>query len=183
MVTAATIRTPVSEDREAACSCLMIVFAGACAVALVIWLVFAIMAVSNVTNAEVKDVCGGSSLWPCVVTWIVIVGLSLLTSKSAAKEDRNKASLCVSAMVQLGLLAWLGYELYNECAVTHLSGWELYRAAQPLFIGYCCVLSLLALAGCCLLCVICESAVDKLDGDGDATSIVVEPRSPDADRV
>jgi uncharacterized integral membrane protein len=183
MVTAVTLRTPVSEDRDAACTCLLVVFAGACAVALVIWLVFAIMAVSNVSNAEVKDVCGGSSLWPCVVTWITVIGLSLLSSKSAAKEDRNTTSLCVSAMVQLGLLAWLGYELYNECAVTHLSSWELYTAAQPLFIGYCCVLAVVALAGCCFLCMICESAVDNLDTDEGTPAIVVEPRSPDADRV
>ena len=128
------------------------------ALTIVIAAVFGLIGVINITNDRVKEICPKSSLWPFVLTWVILIFANLILAKSKGKrEDSNPISSLVCAMCQLiGLTIWGIIEIWfiaSDCDQLH--GKMIYRSAQIIVITYTVILSHIILGSIGVLCYNC----------------------------
>ena len=120
----------------------------------IVWLIFAIKAISNTSNRDIKNECKNSDLWPLMMTIIVvsscsILGLLLNNNKDDDKSSENTVSACIKSCLQIGLLIWCGIELNASCVKDNLQD-EMITILLNYWFYFGCVSSgLLVVMGCC----------------------------------
>ena len=134
---------------------------GLCGIALLVlavlgsiaWFICACIYLSRETNEDIHRVCFQSNLWPAVLVWTVIVGLGLLGGKRAADKDRTESTVTVviALAVEMGLTAWLGYELFAQCPRTQLAQWAVYKLGLSMFILQISIIAILCVIPCCVI--------------------------------
>ena len=69
------------------CLCFSAILIFCIAIGYIVWLGFAIKAISNTSNKDIKDKCSESDLWPLMLVIIIISGVSILCSLN--QNDKN----------------------------------------------------------------------------------------------
>ena len=115
------------------CLCFSIIALVCVAIGYIAWLVFAIKAISNTSNGDIKDKCSKSDLWPLMLVIIIVSGCSILSSlnqNNKKKEEEDSNSEMISIMFQfcfqVALTVWTGIELNTSCAKDNLDDENIY---------------------------------------------------------
>jgi hypothetical protein len=127
-----------SENAKEGCMlCGLCICGGGAVIATLTWFVTSAVALSRFNDADVRAACPNSDLWPALLTWVIIVGLSLFGGgKSAASDDEGArlVSGVLTLCIWIGLDIWLGSELYSTCVQNNLSDTNLYMMSFIWFI-------------------------------------------------
>ena len=138
------------------CGCGGIVLLFSIALGYITWLVFAIKAISNTSNQDIKDICNKSDIWPLALTIIIVSGCTMLTSilssKKEEEEENNNGSKIISFCLQLALVIWCGIELNTSCAQNNLDDENIYILLTYWFYFGCVSLGLTLIMLGCYLC-------------------------------
>ena len=169
-----------TEDKEpnneaAECCCVMTACCGGFGAlgATITWFIISCIALSNMSNDEIREHCPESNLWTALLTWVVIVGLSLFGSKGGAQAGKDGglctafAALCIVIAIYGSLNAWLGVELYSPCSQEHLTDTQVYRLAFIWFIVIDVILGICVMTVLWVTCMMCRAVVA---GDADDRS-------------
>ena len=117
------------------CLCFVAILIFCIAIGYIVWLGFAIKAISNTSNKDIKNKCGESDLWPLMLVIIIVSGTSILTSlnqNGKNKEEDEEYSMndivttTFKFCFQLALLIWTGFELNANCAKNNLEDENIY---------------------------------------------------------
>ena len=143
------------------CTCMGILLGGAFLMGIiggyVAWLILSIIALSNKSNDDIKDICPNSNIWVCLLILVVMGVLSILGgSKSGEKKE---GTILVIASFNLAFVIWVGLELHKQCAVDHLSDMTIYMYLSAWF---WCAISIFGfiLVGLCGACVMAGGIKD-----------------------
>ena len=119
------------------------------------WLVFAIKALTNISNDNIKDKCGSSDLWPLLLTIVVYNGASILTqlmSTKSSEDNRNSYhNEAIKFCLGMGLLIWCGVELMQPCVQDKLTNNMIYVLLSYWFFFGCAMIGLIACVSCGLI--------------------------------
>ena len=122
------------------------------------WLGFAIKALTNVSNNDIKDKCDSSDLWALLLTIVIYNGLSLLTkllSSKSSEYEEDKVETYQNEVIKfclaLGLLIWCGIELMEPCVQEKLTNNRIYVLLEYWFFFGCAFLGLLVCISCGLI--------------------------------
>lgn len=122
------------------------------------WIVFAIKALTNLSNDDIKDKCGGSDLWTLLLTIVIYNGLSVLTqllSTKSSEYNENKVETYQKEVIKfclgLALLIWCGIELMEPCVQDKLTNNRIYVLLEYWFFFGCAVFALLVCMSCGLI--------------------------------
>ena len=119
----------------------------------IVWVIFAIKALINNTNSDIKDKCPKSDIWGILLTNVIVFGINLLSTminnKKEEDEDDNYTKNIVMACIQLSILIWTGFELNTTCARNNLNDEEIYILLTYWFYFGCSMIGLITLSGCC----------------------------------
>ena len=132
------------------------------------WFILSCIALNKFNDTDVHAVCPNSSLWAALLTWVIIVGVSLFGGGSAAKKkdsNDNCVRICGAVMalsVWAGLNAWLGVELFHGCVQTNLTHTNLYKMSYIWFIAVWCVIGLLLLVAIGFGCTVCVASLTEV---------------------
>lgn len=146
-----------TEEKTLCCSLIlqMLISGG-----LVVWEIFAIIALTNNSNQSIQNHCKHSNLWAALLTTCIITGINIIVSaKNSAQEEKNSSNIlhCLG----LGVFVWLIVEIFNDCAMSHLRNNALHTIAYIYFwvcVGILGVALITLMCGtCCLLCCSRES--------------------------
>ena len=89
------------------------------------WMGFAIKALNNTSNSDIKDKCKKSDIWILMLVIIIISGVTLLSNLNKQKEtDESSNKVCVGIIqlcLQIALTIWAGLELNANCAKNNLN--------------------------------------------------------------
>lgn len=127
------------------------------------WFILSCIALGSFNDADVRAACPESNLWAALLTWVIIVGVSLFGGGSAAKNKNDNTDTLVkicggvfALCVWGGLNAWLGAELFSGCVQANLVDSKLYHLSWIWFITVCCLIGLVLLVvlgfGCAACC-------------------------------
>ena len=101
----------------------------------IVWLIFAIKALNNTSNEDIKDTCKKSDIWVTMLVIVVISGCTMISSlTNGKKEEENEEETSPSKIVlgvlqfcsQAALTIWVGLELNTNCAKNNLSDENIY---------------------------------------------------------
>jgi hypothetical protein len=132
------------------------------------WFILACIALNRFRDTDVHAVCAGSSLWAALLTWVVIVGVSLFGGGSAAKskdEKDNCVRICAavtSLVVWAGLNVWLGVELFDGCVQANIVHTNLYKMSYIWFIAVWCMIGLVLLIAILFGCTLCVATLTEV---------------------
>lgn len=159
----------------ACCGCLgcvlgVIILLGICGGSIT-WLVFAIKALTNISNEYIKDKCGSSDLWPLLLTIVIYTGASVLTQLMSSKSSEDKRESyhneAIKLCLALGLLIWCGVELMQPCVQDKLTNNMIYVLLSYWFFFGCAMLGLIV----CVCCGFIALGV-KMDKKGDNVDFI-----------
>lgn len=143
------------------CGCGGIVVLFSIAIGYITWLVFAIKAISNTSNQDIKDICNKSDMWPLTLTIIIVSGCTMLTSILSSKkeeEENNNGPKVLSICLQLALVIWCGIELNTSCAKDNLDDENIYILLNYWFYFGCVSLGLtIIMLGCYFCALLCRN--------------------------
>ena len=115
--------------------CFVVIMTFCIAIGYIVWLGFAIKAISNTSNKDIKNKCSESDIWPLMLVIIIVSGASILTSlnrngKNKEEDEESSMNDIVSTVFkfcfQLALLIWTGFELNANCAKNNLDDENIY---------------------------------------------------------
>ena len=182
-----TVTTKKESNNEAAeCCCMLTACCGGLGAigATIAWFVIACIALSNVSNEDIKDQCPDSDIWPALLTWVVIVGLSLFGSKGGSNAAKDGdlctavSALFIVAAIYGSLNAWLGTELYASCVQEHLTDTSVYRMAFIWFVVVCAIVGIIVTAILVIVCIMCQAAAaDAAENGRSSSAETVDRRS------
>lgn len=134
------------------CICLLacILFAGS-----IVLLVFQIMSLTEVTNAQVVAVCPESKLW----TWMIVMlvcGIVLQcvngqSSRNRGEEKKASPLMLVALLINIAIWGWGAYEVWGvDCAILiKQKGWYLWPVSQVVLIVQAVMYGIFILLACC----------------------------------
>ena len=117
------------------CTCMGILLGGASLMGIiggyVAWLILSIIALSNKSNDDIKDICPNSNIWVCLLILVVIGVVSILGgSKSGEKKE---GTILIILLFNIAFVIWVGLEVHKQCAVDHLSDMTIYMYLSAWF--------------------------------------------------
>ena len=117
----------------------------------IIWVIFAIKALVNNTNSDIKDKCPKSDIWAVLLTNVIIFGINLLASliNNKKEEDDNYRKNIVMFCIQISILIWGGFELNTACARNNLNDEKVYIMLTYWFYFGCSMIGLITICTCC----------------------------------
>ena len=98
-----------SNNKEACMWCGVCVCGGGILIATLTWFIASIATLSRFNDADVRATCPNSNLWPALLTWVIIVGLSLFGGGKSAGSDDEGARYAAAMM---GLCVWGGLDIW-----------------------------------------------------------------------
>ena len=111
-------------------ACLINILAIGMVLAYITWMVFAIKAISNTSNADIKDICKNSDMWVLMLLIIIISGCSVLSSINRNEENtrsQNKSIVQILTFCSsIVLIILVGIELNESCAKNNLNNENIY---------------------------------------------------------
>lgn len=119
--------------------------------ALVIWIIFAIIALSGEHMKDIKDECPKSKLWPCLCTMVGVTLLNIFIDSKPRDKDGSKFNLVGFCFI-IGAFVWMSIELFDVCAVEKLNNYEIYHMLFILYWIYVGIFSLLVIVIICICC-------------------------------
>ena len=131
-------------------------------VTVIVAAIFGLIGIINISNNRVKDICPKSSLWPFVLTWVIIVFGNLIIAKSQSKNKDKDSPLfsIVCALSQLtGLTIWGIIEIWfiaDDC--DKLQGKMIFLSAKIIVITYTVILGHIILGCVGMICYKCYSS-------------------------
>jgi len=127
----------------------------------VVWLVYSIIALTEVSDSTVRTNCG-SLLWRYVLTVCIMIVTSFkLVNSSKDSTDKGDHALGICCVLSLtfivfsGLASWGSYELWGRDCSDDLRDYKIYT------MGYIAVVYQWSIAGICflMLCGLCFRAM------------------------
>ena len=119
------------------------------------WMVFAIKALNNTSNSDIKDKCKKSDIWILMLVIIIISGGTLLSNLTKQKEtDESSNKVCVGIIqlcLQIALTIWAGLELNTNCAKNNLNDEDIYVLLNYWFY-FGCVSIIITIMLWCIYC-------------------------------
>ncbi len=127
-----------SESESECCACAAIC-GGMClilglAVSLLVWLVFSIVALTEVSDSTVREEYCGSLLWRYLLTMCIVLFLSHgSAAKNSNQSDEGFAAVLCSAvcgvLLHIGLATWGTYELWGRTCDNSLEDLSIYTVS------------------------------------------------------
>lgn len=120
---------------SSSCMCFTIILCICIILGYIVWLIFAIKALNNTSNEDIKDICKKSDIWVTMLVIVVISGCTIISSLTNSKKNEdNEEELSPSKIVlgilqfclQTALTIWVGLELNTNCAKNNLSDENIY---------------------------------------------------------
>lgn len=122
---------------------------------MVVWEVYAIIALVNNSNETVKSSCENSNLWTALLCTCIITGLNLLFNNKHREKDESNKLGGISGCLGLGVFIWLCVELFNDCAISNLRNNQIHIMGYIYFWIIIGLLSILFLLLMCVGCCVC----------------------------
>lgn len=135
--------------------CARVVFQVIASVGMVIWEIFAIIALVNNSDETIKSSCENSNLWTAMLCTCIITGLNLLVNNKRRDNDESNKASSLSGCLGLGVFIWLCVELFNDCAMSNLRNNQIHILGYIYFwisIGLISLLFLILICGGFCLC-------------------------------
>ena len=131
---------------------IMIVGAG---ITVLVAAILGLIGIINISNKTVKDMCPESSLWPFVLTWVILVFANLMSANVAnKKKDSDPICNIICALCQLtALTIWGIIEIWfiaSDC--DRLQDKMIYLSAEIIVITYTVILGHVILGGIGVIC-------------------------------
>ena len=138
-------------------ACAKLVFQIVVNIGIVIWEIFAIIALVNNPDDLIKSSCENSNLWVALLTTCIITGLNLLVNNKSRTDDNNDSNTVsnLSGCLGLGVFIWLCIEVFSDCAISNLRNNQVHIISYIYFwivMGLSSVLFLIVMCGSCCLC-------------------------------
>ena len=120
---------------SSSCMCFTMIILICIMLGYIVWLIFAIKALNNTSNEDIKDTCKKSDIWVTMLVIVVISGCTMISSlTNGKKEEENEEETSPSKIVlgvlqfclQAALTIWVGLELNTNCAKNNLSDENIY---------------------------------------------------------
>ena len=142
-------------ENETKTLCAQVCFQILATAGMVVWEVFAIIALVNNSDETVKSSCENSNLWSALLCTCIITGLNLLFNNKRREKDESNKLGSVSGCLGLGVFIWLCVELFNDCAISNLRNNQIHIMGYIYFwivIGLTSLMFLILMCGGCCLC-------------------------------
>lgn len=145
---------PKSNQQKDVCKvCFTCVFKVLISAGISVWLIYAIIALSNENMKDIKDDCPNSQIWPCLCTMIGVCGISLIL-ESKPKSDKNNPNI-LGLCLNIACFIWMTVELFDNCAKNKLTEYDIYKLLfifYWIYVGCFSLLIIITLCMCCSLC-------------------------------
>lgn len=118
------------------------------AVAYIVWLVYAILGMTEVSDKTLTTDHCGSLLWRYVLTMIIMTLIQMRASKPNSDDDNMGATVCslmFTYVTALGLAIWGAYEIWGRTCTDDLKQYTLYTCAYTMVVYQCVVIGLLTI--------------------------------------
>ena len=132
-------------------TCFKCIFKMLVSAGLSVWIIFAIIALSNEKIKDINEECPNSRIWPCLCTMVGICGISLiLESKSQVNRDNNPNIL--GFCLNIACFIWMTIEIFDNCAKNNLTDYTIYKLLYIFYWIYVGGFSLLIMLCACICC-------------------------------
>lgn len=117
------------------CMCFSMILCICIILGYIIWLIYAIKALNNTSNEDIKDKCKKSDIWVTMLVIVVISGCTILSTLiKGKKEEETEEEFTPSKIIveflqfclQITITIWVGLELNTNCAKNNLSDENIY---------------------------------------------------------
>ena len=129
-------RQSQSESDSNDCTALCALCGGGClifalGVSLLVWLVFSIVALTEISDTTVREDYCGSLLWRYLLTMCIILTLSHISASKNSTPSEESASTAICSLIctcllHLGLAIWGSYELWGRTCDKSLENLSIY---------------------------------------------------------
>lgn len=96
--------------------------------ATIVWIVYAIIALSNSSPSEFQSTCSDSNLWTSLLVSVISICLTILDHvRGSINENGDKKTNVVLVVLQMGSVIFSSIDVFRGCAVKHLSDTLAYK--------------------------------------------------------
>lgn len=113
------------------------------------WNIFAIIALSNNSIEDIKDVCPNSNLWVLLIILVIQSIISILSNNKENKENNNNNMF--KFIFAIAMSIWSGIELFSKCPYDKLSDTNIYLLVSIHFWISIAIISLVTIISCCYM--------------------------------
>ena len=139
--------------------------------AFIVWVVYAIIALSMEHIVDIKDICPKSHLWPCLCTMVGISVVNLLLESKPKSEEQKSSNILGICMFIAGFI-WMSLELFNECALNNLVNYKIYEMLEILYWIYVSFIGICFIAIICICCNMANENQESLNKDTSMDGII-----------
>ena len=101
---------------------------GAVMAASIVWIVYAIIALSGTTPSDYQDTCPSSNIWASLLGAVISIGLSNLDNMCGSRDEHGtKKPNVVIIVIQMGSATFSSVEVFRGCAMEHLNNTLAYK--------------------------------------------------------
>jgi len=135
-------------------TCFKCIFKILISAGLSVWLILAIIALSNEKIKDINQECPNSRIWPCLCTMVGICGISLIFESRPNVSKNNNLNIW-GLCLNIACFIWMTIEIFDNCAKNNLTNYEIYKLLfifYWIYVGGFCLLFILCICMCCSLC-------------------------------
>lgn len=114
------------------------------------WNIFAIIALSNNSIEDIKDVCPNSNLWVLLIILVIQSIISILSNNKENKENKDNNNM-FKFIFAIAMSIWSGIELFSKCPYDKLSDTNIYLLVSIHFWISIAIISLVTIISCCYM--------------------------------
>ena len=99
------------------------------------WIVYAIIGLSQVSDATIRDNYNGSLLWRYVL--VMTIFICLQASQANNKSEKNEAPICsliLNFLLMVGFASWGSYEIWGRNYKNSLTDYLIYKCSHAMVI-------------------------------------------------
>ena len=119
--------------------------------ALIVWIIYSIIALSGENFKDIKDKCPKSTLWPCLCTMVGVSILNIFLESRPKNNQESKPNVLGFCLI-LAAFIWMSIELFDTCATEKLSDYKIYYMLYILYWIYVGVFSMFIIGIICICC-------------------------------